>query len=174
MPSTEQNMTGSGFDPVAAAAVLWRKARQASLASVSATGMPFSSWAGIASDCRTGTLVLLLSDLAVHTANLKGDPRASLLIVGARADIGDGPADAPPNAKDDPLTLPRLTLVGHARVAGDQEIAAPVYLDRHPGAAGYAGFADFRFYRFTPESAHLVAGFGHIADIDPAAFAGRS
>lgn len=160
-------MTGSGFDPVAAATSLWRKARQASLATVSATGMPFNSWAGIAPDPRTGTTLLLLSDLAVHTANLKGDPRASLLIVGSGADIGDDRAD-------DPLSPPRLTLVGHASVAGDREIAAPVYLDRHPGAANYAGFADFRFYRFMPESAHLVAGFGRIADIDPAAFAGLS
>ncbi len=171
-------MTGSGFDPLVAAAGLWRKARQASLASVAASGMPFNSWAGIAPDPRTGTIVLLLSDLAVHTANLKSDPRASLLIVGSAADIGDSRADTPSaakaNAGHDPLTLPRLTLVGHAKLAGDPDIAAPVYLDRHPGASGYAGFADFRFYRFMPESAHLVAGFGRIADIDPAAFAGLS
>lgn len=158
-------MTGSGFDPMAAATSLWRKARQASLATMSGDGMPFNSWAGIAPDRRTGALVLLLSDLAVHTANLKGDPRAALLIVGRGADIGDSGAD-------DPLSPPRLTLVGHILVAGDQEIAAALYLDRHPGAADYAGFGDFRFYRFAPQSAHLVAGFARIADIDPAAFAG--
>ncbi len=157
-------MTGSGFDPVAAATSLWRKARQASLATVSGDGMPFNSWTGIAPDRRTGTIVLLLSDLAVHTANLKGDPRASLLIVGSGADIGD-------SGTDDPLSPPRLTLVGHILVAGDQEIAAALYLDRHPGAADYADFGDFRFYRFAPQSAQLVAGFARIADIDPAAFA---
>jgi putative heme iron utilization protein len=167
-------MTGSGFDPAAAAMSLWRKARQASLASLSGDGMPFNSWAGIAPDPRTGTCVLLLSDLAVHTVNLKGDPRASLLVVGSRADIGDSPSDASSESGDDPLTLPRLTLAGHVTLAGDPEIAAPVYLDRHPGAADYAGFSDFRFYRFTPQSAHLVAGFGRIADIDPAVFAGHS
>ena len=167
-------MAGSGFDPAIVAGTLWRKARQASLASLSGSGMPFNSWAGVAPDPRTGTVILLLSDLAVHTANLKGDPRASLLIVGSSADIGDGPAGVPSDASDDPLTLPRLTLVGHARLADDPDIAAPIYLDRHPGAAGYAGFADFRFYRFAPQSAHLVAGFGRIADIDPAAFAGLS
>jgi putative heme iron utilization protein len=161
-------MTESSFDPVAAATGLWRKARQTSLATLSATGMPFNSWAGMAPDPRTGTVVLLLSDLAVHSANLQGDPRASLLIVGAAADISDS------DAGDDPLTLPRLTLVGHAELADDPDVARPVYLDRHPDAAGYAGFADFRFYRFTPQSAHLVAGFGRIADIDPAAFAGLS
>jgi putative heme iron utilization protein len=166
-----QKMTGSGFDPVAAAASLWRKARQASLATVSGDGMPFNSWVGIAPDRRTGTIVLLLSDLAVHTANLKGDRRASLLIVGGGADIGYAPSDRRAEADDDPLTLPRLTRVGDVTLASDPDIAAPVYLDRHPGAAGYAGFGDFRFYRFTPQSAHLVAGFGRIADIDPAAFA---
>ena len=163
-------MTGSGFDPTIAAGALWRKARQASLASLSGSGMPFNSWAGIAPDPRTGTIILLLSDLAVHTANLKSDPRASLLIVGSSADIGDAPSDA----DGDPLTLPRLTLVGHITLAGDPDVAAPVYLDRHHGAAGFAGFADFRFYRFAPQSAHLVAGFGRIADIDPAAFADLS
>ena len=167
-------MTGSGFDPAIAAGALWRKAQQASLASLSGSGMPFNSWVGVAPDPRAGTIVLLLSDLAVHTANLKGDPRASLLIVGSSADIGDNPADASSDTDDDPLTLPRLTLVGHITLADDPDIAAPIYLDRHPGAAGYAGFADFRFYRFTPQSAHLVAGFGRIANIDPAAFAGLS
>jgi putative heme iron utilization protein len=171
-------MTGSGFDPVTAATGLWRKARQASLASLSESGMPFNSWVGVAPDPRTGALVLLLSDLAVHTANLKGDPRASLLIVGSGADIGDdpadGPSDGPSGASDDPLTLPRLTLAGHVTLAGDPDIAAPIYLGRHPAAAGYAGFGDFRFYRFAPQSVHLVAGFGRIADIDPAAFAGLS
>jgi putative heme iron utilization protein len=160
-------MTGSRFDPAAAAAGLWRSARQASLATVSGSGAPFNSWAGIAPDRRTGTVILLLSDLAVHTANLKDDPRASLLIVGSGADIDD----ELPRSDDDPLALPRLTLVGNATLAGDPEIAAPVYLDHHPGAEGYAGFADFRFYRFAPGSAHLVAGFGRIADIDPAVFA---
>ena len=167
-------MTGSGFDPLAASVGLWRKARQASLATLSASGMPFNSWASITPDPRTGTIVLLLSDLAVHTTNLKGDPRASLLIVGSAFDIGDPQSGAGADLADDPLTLPRLTMVGHANVAGDPDIAAPVYLDRHPGAAGYAGFADFRFYRFMPESAHLVAGFGRIADVDPTAFANIS
>ena len=163
-------MTGSGFDPAAAARSLWRKARQASLATVSADGMPFNSWIGLAADPPTATLVLLLSDLAVHSINLKGDSRASVLIVGGPGDIGDPPCDT----GDDPLTLPRLTLVGHAAPASDLDTAGPVYLARHPDAAGYAGFADFRYYRFTPESAHLVAGFGRIASIDPAAFSGPS
>ncbi|HSG95981.1 MAG TPA: pyridoxamine 5'-phosphate oxidase family protein [Afifellaceae bacterium] len=171
-------MTGSGFDPVIAATSLWRKARQASLATVSASGMPFNSWVGVAPDCRTGTIVLLLSDLAVHTANLKTDPRASLLIVGRCSDIGEpasrAEADVSSNASDDPLTLPRLTLVGHVALASDPDIASPVYLDRHPGASGYAGFGDFRIYRFAPQSVHLVAGFGRIADIDPAVFADSS
>ena len=118
------------IDPATAATSLWRKARQASLATLSADGMPFNSWAGIAPDPDTGALVLLLSDLAVHTANLKGDPRASLLIVGSAADIGDDPADAPASASDDPLTLPRLTLVGHVARVDDPDSAAQVYLDR--------------------------------------------
>ena len=40
------------------------------------------------------------------------------------------------------------------------------YLARHREAAGYADFADFGFYRMTVTSAHLVAGFGRIVDLD--------
>jgi putative heme iron utilization protein len=54
-----------------------------------------------------------------------------------------------------------VTLVGRAAPADDLE-ARRRFLARHPDAAMYAGFRDFRFYRVTPERAHLVGGFGKI------------
>jgi putative heme iron utilization protein len=95
-----------------------------------------------------GCPLLLLSDLSDHVRNLNGDSKASLLF--------DGTA-----GRGEPLTGPRVTLLGEVAVTGaatDRE----TYLARQPSAALYADFTDFRFYRFTPREALLVAGFGRI------------
>jgi putative heme iron utilization protein len=39
------------------------------------------------------------------------------------------------------------------------------FLARHPSAEAYAGFSDFGFWRMEMSGAHLVAGFGRIADL---------
>jgi putative heme iron utilization protein len=96
--------------------------------------------------------LLLLSDLAQHTANLKGDPRLSLLF--------DGSGEFP-----DPLAGPRLSVVGRAEACDDPALRAR-FVARHPPAAAYAGFGDFRLYRVAVERGHFVAGFGQIAWID--------
>lgn len=101
--------------------------------------------------------VLLLSDLADHSKNLKADARAALLF--------DGTA-----GRDDPLTGPRASLLGELRVVTEGAVAEEAlaerlkrrFVARHPGAAVYADFKDFRLYRMAVESAHLVAGFGRI------------
>ncbi len=96
--------------------------------------------------------ILLLSDLADHSKNLKADARAALLF--------DGTA-----GRDDPLTGPRASLLGELRVVAEQALAERLkrrFVARHPGAAVYADFKDFRLYRMAVESAHLVAGFGRI------------
>lgn len=96
--------------------------------------------------------ILLLSGLAEHTRNLVADPRASLLIDGA---VG----------QDDPLSAPRVTLMGRIAQIEDKA-AATRYIARHPASALYAGFADFHYYRLRIERAHLVAGFGRIRWLD--------
>ena len=96
--------------------------------------------------------VLLLSDLADHSKNLKADARAALLF--------DGTA-----GRDDPLTGPRASLLGELRAVAEEALAERLrrrFVARHPGAAVYADFKDFRLYRMAVESAHLVAGFGRI------------
>jgi len=110
-------------------------------------GAPYVSLVLVAFDA-DGAPLLLLSRLAQHTKNLLADPRVSLLF--------DGTAGL-----DDPLTGPRLTVLGTAAVCADPQ-ALPRYLDRHPSAAAYAGFSDFDLHRVSIARGHLVAGFGQI------------
>ena len=112
---------------------------------------PYASLVMAAVD-HDGSLLLLLSDLAEHTKNLKADPRVSLLF--------DGTAGL-----NDPLTGPRLTLLGRAEVTTEPRHRTR-YLARHPAAALFADFGDFRFYRVAITRGHLVGGFGRIRWIE--------
>lgn len=114
-------------------------------------GWPYASLVLVALDHRAEPL-LLLSNLAEHTRNLKRDRRASLLF--------DGTAGL-----DDPLTGARVSVLGEVEPVEDAALLAR-YTARHPAAALYAGFADFRLYRLAVSRAHLVAGFGRIDWID--------
>lgn len=92
--------------------------------------------------------ILLMSALALHSKAIAADNRVSLLF--------DGTA-----ALDQPLTGPRVSLLGRALPTGDKRLRRR-FLARHPDAAMYADFGDFRFYRVALERAHLVGGFGKI------------
>lgn len=142
--------------PAEKARRLIRTCDRASLASAQhdASGWPYASLVICASD-HDGAPILLLSDLAEHTKNIKQDPQVSLLFDGT---VG----------LDDPLTGARVTVLGSLSVTQDEGIARR-FLARHPSAAGYAGFADFHFYRLETVRAHLVAGFGAIDWIDAGA-----
>ncbi|HTR86299.1 MAG TPA: DUF2470 domain-containing protein [Reyranella sp.] len=98
--------------------------------------------------------ILLMSDLAAHSQAIAADPRVSLLF--------DGTAGLA-----EPLTGPRVTLMGRAEKVDDRRLKQR-FLRHHPGAAAYAGFGDFHLYRMTLERAHLVGGFGKICWIAPA------
>jgi putative heme iron utilization protein len=146
------------FSPAVAARRLMREAGSAAFATLTAgTGAPFASLVTVATEA-DGTPILLLSDLAAHTRNIKADPRASLLF------DERGPAAGRPG---DPLAGARVTLTGRmARVAEDAAAATRRrFLAAQPGATGYAGFRDFGFYRLEIEMGHLVAGFGRIVDL---------
>jgi putative heme iron utilization protein len=92
--------------------------------------------------------VLLLSDLAEHARAIGSDARVSLLF--------DGTAGL-----DQPLTGPRVSLLGRALRTDDERLKRR-FLARHPDAEMYAAFADFKLYRVTVARAHLVGGFGRI------------
>jgi len=122
-------------------------------------GQPYVSLVALACDAERRPL-LLLSDLAQHTRNLRADPRISLLL----DDVAGHP---------DPLAGARLSLIGQAELF-DEAAAVARFVARHPGSASYAGFGDFHLYRITVERGHLVAGFGRIAWVDAKALQGAA
>ncbi len=143
-------MTEQESSPGAVVRGLMRAASQVSLSTALArdgSGRPYASLALIALDHDASPL-LLLSDLADHTANLKAKPELALLF--------DGTA-----GYRDPLAGPRATVLGHVEVRKDRRLLAR-FIRRHPGAEIYADFKDFNLYHLQVESAHLVAGFGQI------------
>jgi len=144
--------SSTGSSPAGREALtLLRAAERATLATCLAreaqAGWPYASLVLLAT-AADGAPLLLLSDLADHSKNIAKDPRVSLLIDGTL-----GLAE--------PLTGPRLSLLGRAEASRDEALLAR-FLRRHPSAGTYAKFKDFRLYRVTPETAHLVAGFGRI------------
>lgn len=114
--------------------------------------------------------MLLLSDLADHSRNIREDNRVSLLVSVPGDEVGDETGDATEDGpqddnQDDPLARPRLSLVGRAKADTDPNLRAR-FLARHPRAEDYAGFGDFRIYRLHPVRGRLVAGFGRVAWIE--------
>jgi putative heme iron utilization protein len=124
--------------------------RHGVLATISARryGWPFASVAPFALSER-GEPLLLLSDLAEHTRNVRADPRASLL-------VQDGTSLADPQAGS------RVTLLGSIEmVSPDESVAADArYLERHPQASDYFQMADFHLFALRVSEARFIAGFG--------------
>jgi len=106
-----------------------------------------------------GSPILFISDLSEHAKNIAADNRVSLLI--------DGTA-----GRKDPLTGPRVTLLGRAIRADDPDLKAR-FLAKQPAANLYAGFGDFHVYRIELTRAHFVAGFGRIFWIEAADIIGK-
>jgi putative heme iron utilization protein len=147
-------------DKAAVCRRLMRRQSHAALATSMAgeeAGQPYASLVAVVCALDASPL-LLLSDLAQHSRNIAADPRVSLLF--------DGGASQHPRA--DPLAEPRLTLLGDAVRCDDANLLAR-FTARHPSATAYAGFSDFHLYRVTIGRSHLVAGFGRISWIEPAA-----
>jgi putative heme iron utilization protein len=137
---------------------LLRRSRQGALASlVPGSGDPYCSLVNVASH-PDGSPILLISRLALHTKNILGDSRVSLML--------------DERAAGDPLEGSRIMLAGRAEQAGDGEavLLRRRYLNAHPSAETFVDFKDFAFFRIRPTAAHLVAGFGRIVDLQPEQF----
>ena len=68
------------FDAAGLTRSLLRRSRQGALATLTAaTGDPYCSLVNVASH-PDGSPILLISRLAVHTKNILGDPRVSLML----------------------------------------------------------------------------------------------
>ena len=146
------------FDPGRLARSLLRRSRQGALATLMAgSGDPYCSLVNVASDA-DGAPVLLISRLAVHTRNIAGDNRVSLML--------------DERAEGDPLEGARIMLAGRAEQAVGDDIAAlrRRYLNAHPSAEAFVECKDFSFFKIRPSGAHLVAGFGRIVDLEPDQF----
>lgn len=117
-------------------------------------GHPFASLMPYVVD-DAGRALLLISSMAVHTQNLRGDPRASLLVTAGTPGV-------------DPLAAARVTLVGLATTvpAPDIDAVRERYLARHPAAASWVDFDDFAFWRLQALDVYFIGGFGAMGWID--------
>jgi heme iron utilization protein len=93
--------------------------------------------------------VFLISTLAMHTQNVQGDPRSSLLVTQLDT-IGD------------PLGASRLTLLGDILPVPEPEVAEArkLYLARYANSKYWVDFDDFSFYRMDVVDVYYVGGFG--------------
>lgn len=108
-----------------------------------------------------GRPMFLISTMAMHTQNLKSDPRASLLIM-------------QPDAGGDPLGASRVTLVGTAAPIPEPDVAEArkLYLERHPNSSHWVDYDDFSFYRMEIVDVYYVGGFGVMGWVAAAEYAG--
>ena len=146
------------FDTPKLARSLLRRSRQGALATLMpGSGDPYCSLVNVASH-PDGSPILLISRLALHTRNLLGDARISLML--------------DERAEGDPLEGSRIMLAGQAEQADRDDVAIlrRRYLNAHPSSEVFVNFKDFSFFRIRPSGAHLVAGFGRIVDLKPAQF----
>ena len=146
------------FDAARLARSLLRRSRQGALATLMAeSGDPYCSLVNVASH-PDGSPILLISRLALHTKNILGDARVSLML--------------DERAEGDPLEGSRIMLAGRAEEAKpeDLEILRRRYLNTHPSAEAFVNFKDFSFFLIRPGGTHLVAGFGRIVDLKPEQF----
>ncbi len=131
-----------------AARLLLAGALAGALGTINNDGSPLVTLVALAT-LPDGTPLMLLSDLAAHTQNIRRDPRASLLVEG-------DPAAA------DPMTAARLSVHGRIACLSAAEIAGakPVFIQKHPGSEPYDRELDFAYYTLEIEGARFNQGFG--------------
>jgi putative heme iron utilization protein len=141
-----ESETAAELPPGTIARQIMRRTMRASLATVmpEPDGSPFASLVMVALD-HDASPILLLSDLSDHTANIKADPRVSLLF--------DGTAGEPV-----PLAGERVSIQGTAEPVDDARLKAR-FKARHPDAELYLQFSDFRIYRVAIRRAQLIGGY---------------
>jgi putative heme iron utilization protein len=111
-------------------------------------GFPFGSLMPFALDS-FGQPLFLISNMAMHTQNLKADSRCSLFVGQAGAD-------------GDALGAARATLIGNAEPVPENDVAGARerYLARHENSRYWVDFSDFSFFRLEPIDLYYVGGFG--------------
>jgi heme iron utilization protein len=135
---------------------LIRSERNAVLCTISKrnAGWPFGSIAPYAITS-AGEPVILISEIAEHTRNIRADARVSLL-------IQDSAAMA------DPQAGARVTLMGYAMPVPRiyLEDARVRYLTLFPNSASYFEAHDFSLFQVKAEQIRFIGGFGEIYWLD--------
>jgi hypothetical protein len=120
-------------------------------------GWPFGSLAPYALHA-DGTPIVLLSEIAQHTKNLRRDPRLSMFV-------------CDPRPTGDPQASWRVTVLGRARPLerGEPELEEiqARYRDRVPNAPSYLGTHDFTYFALEPVRVRAIGGFGAIRWLEP-------
>ncbi len=135
--------------------LLWQR-RTAALATRDETGAPAVSLVPFAVCPALQSLVIHVSALSPHTAQLQADPRAAVLV-----DAGE--------AEGEPVhALHRVSLSVQAETATGAalEVARQDYLARFPEATDMTALPDFRFVLLHPLQGRQIAGFGAARRID--------
>ena len=121
--------------------------------SIDVEGYPFGSIAPYTLNYE-GEPIILISDIAQHTRNIKHNNKVSLTVFDPRA--------------DDPQSGSRLTWIGDAESVDASDIETrDRYLRYFPSAESYFETHDFSFYRIGLRRARFIGGFGEIYWIEP-------
>ena len=117
-------------------------------------GWPFGSITPYAV-AATGEPIILISEIAEHTRNLREDARASLLVQDSQA-------------ANDPQSGARVTLMGYAIPVPPPYLddARRRYLDLFPGSASYFQVHDFTLFQIKVSRVRFIGGFGEIHWLD--------
>jgi hypothetical protein len=124
-------------------------------------GWPFGSVVPYALPA-DGDPLVFLSDVAEHTANLRGDARASLFL-------------ADPAAAATPQAGARITLLVRAVLPDGAALAAAeqCYFDRFPGAAAMRQAHGFQVWRLEVDGVRWIGGYGAMGWFSRAEWTGQ-
>jgi putative heme iron utilization protein len=101
-----------------------------------------------------GEPVMLISDIAQHTRNIKRNNKVSLTVFD--------------RYEHDPQAASRLTWIGDAELINPHDDGARGrYLRYFPSAQSYFETHDFSFYRIHLRRARFIGGFGEIYWVEP-------
>jgi heme oxygenase (biliverdin-IX-beta and delta-forming) len=122
--------------------------------SIDVEGYPFGSISPFALNYESEPIILI-SDIAQHTRNIKRNNKVSLTVFDPRA--------------DDAQSSGRLTWIGDAELIQPSDAETrDRYLRYFPSAESYFETHDFSFYSIRLRRARFIGGFGEIHWIEPA------
>ena len=98
-----------------------------------------------------GDAIIYISDIALHTRNIKANDKVSLTIFDA--------------GEDDSQANGRVTIMGSAELAKQNDVKAQ-YFRLFPQAKKYEQTHDFNFYVIRTERVRFIGGFGKIHWVD--------